>query len=59
MPWWSLALEAFGEPELVLEDIDRAASQFFRDSPPINLVADYSYPYPCWLARIYRAALSG
>lgn len=54
-PWWSLSLEAFGEPGSLLEDVDRAAGDFFREPPPIDLVEGCSYSYPTWLARLYAA----
>ena len=49
VPWWSLSFEAFNDPDLLLEDLDRAIDYFFTDPPPIRLNLDASMSYPAWL----------
>ncbi len=47
--WWSVSLEAFGEPGSELSNLDTAAAYVFRDGPPVALAEQASMAYPRWL----------
>ena len=49
--WWSLAFEAFGEPDRLDTHLARGAAALLEDGPPVRLGPADSLSYPAWLAR--------
>jgi hypothetical protein len=47
--WWTLALEAFGQSDTVLENLLRVTEVVFGAGEPPTLEAADSYGYPRWL----------
>lgn len=47
--WWSLAFEAFGEDDCLMEHLQAVASCVFKSYRGSNLQAKDSYAYPSWL----------
>ena len=50
--WWSLSLEAFGEPGNIVHNLDHVATALFVNQPPAKLHRAASCSYPVWLARL-------
>lgn len=50
--WWSLSLEAFGDPGLVLSHLDTAARHVFAPDAGFELAEPASMSYPRWLLSL-------
>ncbi len=50
--WWSLAFEAFGEDDCLMEHLQTVASWVFKSYRGSNLQAEDSYTYPSWLCVV-------
>lgn len=50
--WWSLAFEAFGKDDCLIEQLQVAASWVFNTYSGSKLQVEDSYAYPSWLAKI-------
>ena len=48
--WWSLAFEAFGEDDCLMEHLQAVAAWVFKSYRGSNLQAEDSYAYPSWLS---------
>ena len=57
--WWSLSFEAFGEPDRMMDNLDRIAELIFREPPPVPLPQSASMSYPAWLSQSHRRAATG
>ena len=49
--WWSLSLEAFGDPARNSDGLERTAHVLFSESPPARLAAESSFSYPALFVR--------
>jgi len=56
--WWSLAFEAFGEDDCLMEHLQAVASCVFKSYRGSNLQAKDSYAYPSWLCVLSSAPLA-
>ncbi|MBW4559898.1 MAG: hypothetical protein KME32_01875 [Mojavia pulchra JT2-VF2] len=52
--WWSLAFEAFGENNYLMENLQATASWVFNTYQGTRLLIIDSYAYPHWLGLVYR-----
>lgn len=50
--WWSLAFEAFGEDDYLINNLQTVASKVFQNYLAIKLTTNDSYAYPCWLSLV-------
>ena len=51
--WWTVALQAFGEPARLRENLRQAGRAFFRSHPPLDpFHPAQSCSYPAWLAGL-------
>lgn len=50
--WWSLAFEAFGEDDCLMEHLQAVASWVFKTYREPQLQAEDSYAYPSWLCLV-------
>lgn len=48
-PWWSLALEANGEDDRLMANLQATARTVFNTYQEVKLLATASYAYPHWL----------
>lgn len=48
--WWSLAFEAFGEDDCLMDNLQAVASRVFKSDRGPKLQAEDSYAYPNWLS---------
>lgn len=56
-PWWTLALEAFGESPLLDAQLLRAGDWCFARYPPcLALAVEGSRSYPEWMALVANSA---
>jgi hypothetical protein len=50
--WWSLAFEAFGEDDCLMEHLQAVANWVFKSYCKPKLQAEDSYAYPSWLCNV-------
>lgn len=50
--WWSLAFEAFGEDDFLMDNLQAVASKVFQTSGSLKLQVQESYAYPSWLSCV-------
>lgn len=50
--WWSIAFEAFGEDERLMDSLKSVASEVFQTYRGLELLAKDSYAYPSWLSLV-------
>ena len=54
--WWTLGLEAFGNPAEIESNLDRMLDYFETDAPGAQLPREASMSYPAWLATLANRA---
>ena len=52
--WWSLAFEAFGEDDCLINTLQAVANWVFKNYRGPELQVEDSYAYPKWLSYQYR-----
>lgn len=50
--WWSLAFEALGEDDCLINNLQAVASEVFQTSGGLKLQVQESYAYPSWLSCV-------
>lgn len=50
--WWSLAFEATGEDDKLMDNLQTVASQVFQSYPGSKLQGKDSFAYPSWLSGV-------
>lgn len=50
--WWSIAFEAFGKDERLMDSLKSVASEVFQADHGLELLAKDSYAYPSWLCAV-------
>lgn len=50
--WWSIAFEAFGKEERLMNNLKSVASEVFQNYRDLELLAKDSYAYPSWLSAV-------
>ena len=53
--WWTVAFEAFGPAETLLQDLHKTATWVFNIGRPPALAASASMGYPAWLLRLMQS----
>jgi hypothetical protein len=51
-PWWTLGLEAAGEPQTLQQVFEQAVHDLLKDYPQTDLQSSNSYGYPWWVAQV-------
>ena len=54
--WWSLAFEAFGKDDDLVNHLQAVASWVFKTYPGSKLQVQNSYAYPIWLSLCHSAS---
>jgi hypothetical protein len=50
-PWWTLGLEAAGEPGALHQVFEQAVHDLLKDYPAVNLQSENSSGYPWWVTQ--------
>ena len=56
--WWSLAFEAFGEHERLMDHLQTLANQVFKTYHGPKLLVEDSFAYPSWLSVVMPVSRS-